>query len=132
MKTVLFACLHNAGRSQMSAAFFNQIADPQKARAISAGTQPGTHVHPEVIEVMQQVGLDLSLERPKLLSESLAKGADLLITMGCGDACPYVPGLEILDWALTDPKGLTPDRVRAIRDQIRNKVVDLVDERGWK
>ena len=132
MKTILFACLHNAGRSQMSAAFFNQTASPQKARAISAGTQPGSRVHPEVVEVMKEVGLDLSAEQPKQLSDSLASGANLLITMGCGDACPYVPGLEIRDWQLVDPKGLAPERVREIRDQIRDKVVELVEEHGWR
>ncbi len=132
MKTVIFACVHNAGRSQMSAAFFNQIVNPQKARAISAGTQPGDRVHPEVVEVMKEVGLDLSSEKPKQLSESLASCANLLITMGCGDACPYVPGLEIRDWQLVDPKGLERERVREIRDQIRDRVAELADEHGWR
>ena len=132
LETVLFACVHNAGRSQMSAALFNEVADPSKAKAISAGTQPGVRVHPEVVEVMKELGIDLTPEKPKYLSEELAAGANLLITMGCGDACPYVPGLEIRDWALEDPKGMPIDRVREIRDQIRARVVSLVEERGWQ
>lgn len=131
MKTVLFACIHNAGRSQMSAALFNRMANPQKANAISAGTQPGIRVHPEVVEVMRELGIDLASEKPKFLSQELASTATLLITMGCGDACPYVPGLEIYDWNLPDPKGLPIQRVREIRDQIRAKVASLIEERGW-
>ena len=131
MKTVLFACLHNAGRSQMSAAFFNQFADPTKATAISAGTQPGQRVHPEVVEVMKEVGADLSSERPKYLSLELASNANLLVTMGCGDACPFVPGLEKDDWALEDPKGKPIQRVREIRDEIRSRVLKLIRERQW-
>jgi arsenate reductase len=115
----------------MSAALFNQAADSSKAKAISAGTQPGVRVHPEVVEVMKEAGIDLGSEKPKYLSEELASGANLLITMGCGDACPYVPGLEIRDWALADPKGLPIERVREIRDQIRARVIALIDERGW-
>ena len=102
MKTVLFACVHNAGRSQMAAAWFNKLADPSKASAISAGTVPGERVHPEVVEVMKEVGMDLSGEDPKLLSDALARSAALLITMGCGDACPVVPGLRRDDWPLED------------------------------
>ncbi|HEV8612368.1 MAG TPA: arsenate reductase ArsC, partial [Gemmatimonadales bacterium] len=105
MKTVLFACTHNAGRSQMAAAFFNALADPAKARAESAGTEPGDRVHPEVLAAMQEVGIDLSAARPRLLTPQLAATADVMITMGCGDACPVVPGLVPLDWPLTDPKG---------------------------
>ena len=116
----------------MSAALFNQVADPHKARAISAGTQPGARVHPEVVQVMNELGVDLSSEQPKYLSQELAAGANLLITMGCGDTCPFVPGLEIRDWALLDPKGLSLDRVREIRDQIQARVTALVEERGWK
>lgn len=131
MKTVLFACLHNAGRSQMSAAFFNQVADPKKARAVSAGTQPGERVHPEVVEVMKEVGADLSSERPKFLSPELASSANLLVTMGCGDACPFVPGLEKNDWALEDPEGKPIQRVREIRDEVRSRVLSLVHDRQW-
>jgi arsenate reductase len=105
MKTVLFACVHNAGRSQMAAAWFNALADPQKARGISAGTEPGARVHPEVAEAMKEAGIDLSNEKPKFLSEELAQSADLLVTMGCGETCPVVPGLERTDWPLEDPKG---------------------------
>jgi arsenate reductase len=132
LKTVLFACIHNAGRSQMSAALFNRVANPHKAKAISAGTQPGVRVHPEVVAVMNELGIDLASEQPKYLSRELASGANLLITMGCGDACPYVPGLEIRDWVLPDPKGLPIDRVREIRNQVQARVTALVEERGWK
>ena len=131
MTNVLFACVHNAGRSQMAAAFFNQLADPAKALALSAGTQPGSRVHPEVVDVMNEVGIDLAGAPPQLLDEPLAQKAALLVTMGCGDACPYVPGLQILDWALEDPKGQPVERVREIRDDIRNRVSSLVQERCW-
>lgn len=130
MKTVLFACVHNAGRSQMAAAWFNALADPQKARGISAGTDPGARVHPEVVEVMREVGIDLSNETPKFLSDELARSADLLVTMGCGEACPAVPGLERTDWPLEDPKGKPVERVREIRDDIRERVARLVATRG--
>jgi arsenate reductase len=126
--TVIFACVHNAGRSQMAAAFFNQLAgqEPSGLRALSAGTAPGDRVHPEVLQVMAEAGLDLSAARPTRLTEALARDAQLLITMGCGDACPYVPGLRIEDWPLEDPKGKPLDQVRAIRDDIRARVVALV------
>ena len=100
MQTIIFACVHNAGRSQMAAAFFNQLADPRKARAISAGTEPGLRVHPEVLEVMKEVGIDLSNAKPQKLTDELAREAQLLVTMGCGDKCPYVPGLRRDDWPL--------------------------------
>ena len=126
--TVIFACVHNAGRSQMAAAFFNQLAgqEPAGLRALSAGTAPGERVHPEVLQVMAEAGLDLSAARPTRLTEALARDAQLLITMGCGDACPYVPGLRIEDWPLEDPKGKPLDQVRAIRDDIRARVAALV------
>jgi arsenate reductase len=127
MFKVIFACVHNAGRSQMAAAFFNQLADPTKARAISAGTEPGERVHPEVLAVMQEIGIDLSHAKPQKLTEELAKGAQLLITMGCGDKCPYVPGLRRDDWPLRDPKGLPVEDVRSIRDEVQRRVRDLVD-----
>jgi arsenate reductase (thioredoxin) len=123
---VIFACIHNAGRSQMAAAFFNQLADPQKAEAISAGTEPGVRVHPEVQAVMQEVGIDLSDAKPQKLTEKLAKNAGLLITMGCGDKCLYVPGLKRDDWPIRDPKGLLPDEVRIIRDEIKERVQSLI------
>jgi len=125
MKTILFACVHNAGRSQMAAALFNRLADPARARAISAGTQPGERVHPEVVEAMRELDIDLTDVRPRLLTDDLAREADLLVTMGCGEACPHVPGLARDDWPLPDPKGQPPARVRAIRDQIRARVEEL-------
>lgn len=128
---VLFACVHNAGRSQMAAALFNQAADPAKAEALSAGTRPGTAVHPEVREVMQEVGLDLSSAQPRLLTDELARGAHMLITMGCGEECPYVPGVERDDWALPDPKGRPLEEVRTIRHAIKARVAALIESRGW-
>jgi arsenate reductase len=128
MKTYIFACIHNAGRSQMSAAFFDHLADPTKARAISAGTNPGEKVHPVVVDVMLEVGIDLGQAKPQKLTADLAMGAELLVTMGCGDECPYVPGLRRADWPLTDPKGLPLEKVRAIRDGIRKRIKDLIVE----
>lgn len=130
MLKVIFACIHNAGRSQMAAAFFNQFADPQKAQAISAGTEPGERVHPEVQAVMQEVGIDLSHAKPLKLREELAKDAQFLITMGCDDTCPNVPGLRHDDWPLRDPKGLPIDEVRAIRDEIKNRVEMFLKQQG--
>jgi arsenate reductase len=126
MKTVIFACVHNAGRSQIAAALFNRIADPAKARALSAGTNPGERVHPEVVAVMREEGIDLSGARPQKLTTELASRAHLLITMGCGDECPYVPGVRRDDWPLDDPKGQPLERVRAIRDEIRTRIEALV------
>lgn len=126
MKTVIFACVHNAGRSQMAAALFNKLADAAKARALSAGTRPGDRVHAEVVAVMQEEGIDLSGARPRKLTAELAASAQLLITMGCGDECPYVPGVRRDDWPLEDPKGLPIERVRAIRDEIRARVEALI------
>ncbi len=131
MKTVLFACVHNAGRSQMAAATFAKLADPSKARAVSAGTQPGTRVHPEVVEAMREVGVDLTNVVPRRLTDDLAAEADILVTMGCGDACPVVPGVERDDWPLDDPKGQSIDRVREIRDDVERRVRGLLAERGW-
>jgi arsenate reductase len=131
MKTVLFACVHNAGRSQMAAAIFNEIADPAKARAISAGTDPGKAVHPEVVRVMREEGIDLTSVVPRKLTEDLASRATLLITMGCGDACPVAPGVEREEWPLEDPKGKPIERVRAIRAEVARRVRALVDARGW-
>ncbi len=128
MQTFLFACIHNAGRSQMAAAFFNQLADPQKAYAISAGTEPGPRIHPEVLEAMREVGLDLSSAQPRLLTEELARDASLLVTMGCRERCPYVPGLRRDDWPLRDPKGLPMQDVRIIRDEVKHRVVELIGQ----
>lgn len=117
MLTVIFACVHNAGRSQMAAAFFNQLADPEKAQAVSAGTEPAERVHPEVQAVMQEIGIDLSHAKPQKLTEELAKDAQLLVTMGCGDTCPYVRGLRLDDWPLRDPKRQPIEEVRNVRDE---------------
>ena len=114
----------------MAAAFFNQLANPQKAKAISAGTEPGERVHPEVLTVMDEVGIDLSQAKPQKLTEELVKDAQLLITMGCGDKCPYVPGLRRDDWPLQDPKGLAPENVRAIRDEVKSRVQNLLELEG--
>jgi len=131
MDTVLFACVHNAGRSQMAAAWLNKMCDRTKARAISAGTQPGEHVQPEVAQVMREEGIDLTGVKPQFLSPELAQHATLLVTMGCGDACPYVPGLQKLDWSLQDPKGQPLESVRKIRDEIRARVTQLAEKRNW-
>lgn len=131
MKKVLFACVHNAGRSQMAAAWFNRLADPAKAVGISAGTAPGARVHPEVVSAMREVGIDLENETPRKLSDELAESAALLVTMGCGETCPAVPGVERDDWPLEDPKGRPVERVREIRDEIRERVVGLILARGW-
>ena len=131
MKRVVFACVHNAGRSQMAAAWFNQIADPAKARAISAGTQPSDHVHPGVIDAMKEKGIDLSKTEPQKLTIELAKGAAFLITMGCGENCPYVPGVPILDWPLPDPKGQGIEPVRVIRDEVESRVRVFVRQKAW-
>jgi arsenate reductase (thioredoxin) len=131
MERVVFACVHNAGRSQMAAAWFNRLADPAAARAISAGTEPADRVHPVVVETMREVGVDLSAEKPQRLTGELANGAALLVTMGCGEACPYVPGVPVIDWPLSDPKGRSAEDVRGIRDEIEGRVRDLLNERRW-
>jgi arsenate reductase len=130
VKTILFACVQNAGRSQMAAAFFNALADPAKARAISAGTEPGGRVHPEVVAAMREVGLDLGASAPQKLTPALAGGAAVLVTMGCGERCPFVPGARVEDWPLPDPKGKPIEEVRGIRDEIRARVADLVRREG--
>jgi arsenate reductase len=115
----------------MAAAFFNDLADPTLARAASAGTQPIDRVHPEVVQIMREVGHDLSAASPRLLSPSLAAGASLLVTMGCGESCPVVPGLETQDWQVEDPKGQSPERIRRIREEIRQRVQRLIAAKGW-
>lgn len=132
MKKVLFACVHNAGRSQMAAALFNTLADPARAQGISAGTQPGERVHPLVATVMQELGIDLTTVRPRLLTQEVAEEAGLLITMGCGEACPVVPGLKREDWPLEDPKNKPIERVREIREEIRQKIETLLRANGWE
>jgi arsenate reductase (thioredoxin) len=124
---VLFVCLHNAGRSQMSQALFEQAARGRH-QAASAGTTPAEHVHPEVLEVTREVGLDLSGRTPRLLTTELAQWADLIVTMGCGDECPYIPGKRYLDWDLPDPKGMPLAEVRATRDEIRHRVEGLLSD----
>ena len=131
MTTVIFACVHNAGRSQMAAAFFNRWADPTKARAISAGTAPGERVHPEVVEVMRDKGMDLAAAKPQKLTAELASDAQWLITMGCGDQCPVVPGARRDDWPLEDPKGRPRERVGEIRDDIEARVKQFISANGW-
>ena len=132
MTTVLFACIHNAGRSQMAAAWFNRLVDARQARAISAGTDPGTRVHPEVVEAMREAGVDLAGAATTRLTSDIAAQAQVLVTMGCGDECPYVPGVRIEDWPLEDPKGKPVERVRAIRDEIRDRVQSLLEREGWR
>jgi len=126
MRTFIFACVHNAGRSQMSAAFFNKLADPILARAISAGTHPADHVHPVVVDAMREVGIDLSNAKPQKLTAELARNAEMLVTMGCGDDCPYVPGLRRDDWPLPDPKGQEIETVRQTRDEIKRRILLLL------
>jgi protein-tyrosine-phosphatase len=125
--TVLFVCLHNAGRSQMSQALFERAAAGRHT-ALSAGTTPAEHVHPEVVEVMQELDIDLSDRHPQLLTAELAQQADVIVTMGCGDACPYIPGKRYIDWDLPDPKGRPLEQVRAIRDEIEQRVGMLAAE----
>jgi arsenate reductase len=126
MRTFIFACVHNAGRSQISAALFNRLVDPKLARAISAGTHPADQVHPVVVEAMREVGMDLSTANPQKLTAELAQDAEMLITMGCGDECPYVPSLRRDDWPLPDPKGQDIASVRQIRDEIKRRVLQLL------
>lgn len=130
MKTVLFACVHNAGRSQIAAALFNRLADPTLARALSAGTSPVDRVHPEVADTMREIGIDIGNAQPRKLTADLAAQAQLLVTMGCGDQCPFVPGLRVEDWPLRDPKGQPVEIVREIRDEILKKVDDLLVREG--
>lgn len=132
MTTVLFACVHNAGRSQMAAGFFTALADPALARVISAGTQPAENVHPEVVRVMREVGIDLGEVKPTLLTDALAGRVQVLVTMGCGETCPFVPGAERIEWGIADPKGQPLERVRAIRDDIRARVQELIAAHGWQ
>ena len=127
MKTYIFACVHNAGRSQMAAAFFNLYAE-EGCRALSAGTMPAEYVHPEVVQVMSEIGIDLSGAKPQKLMDGLARQANVLVTMGCGEACPFVSGLRIIDWSVPDPKGQRLEVVRQIRDQIHEKVRALIRE----
>src|SRR5665213_3021897 len=132
MNTVIFACIHNAGRSQMAAAWFNALADTSKARAISAGTDPGARVHPEVLTAMREVDIKLEAIAPQKLTDELAATATILVTMGCGEACPVVPGLRRMDWPLEDPKGKPVERVREIRDDVKSRVSALLEAEHWR
>jgi arsenate reductase len=123
----LFVCLHNAGRSQMSQALFERAAETRHT-ALSAGTTPGERVHPEVVEVMRELGIDLADRKPQLLTRELAEQADVVVTMGCGDQCPYIPGKRYLDWDLSDPKDQPIEAVRATRDEIAERVSQLLAE----
>ena len=127
MAHALFVCLHNAGRSQMSQALFEQAAGGRHSAA-SAGTRPAERVHPEVVEVMRELAIDVSGRTPQALTRELAERADVVVTMGCGDECPYIPGKRYLDWELEDPKGRSVDEVRATRNEIARRVAALVDE----
>lgn len=128
MARVLFVCLHNAGRSQMSRAFFEQLAAAAGGghQARSAGTTPGDRIHPEVATAMREVGIDLSSRTPQQLTDELTAWADIVVTMGCGDQCPYIPGKRYIDWNLPDPKGMPLAAVRRVRDEIRRRVEDLM------
>lgn len=130
MRLFIFACVHSAGRSQMAAALFNRAADPARAGAVAAGTEPAARVHPVVVEAMRELGIDLSQARPQKLTAELAAQADTLITMGCGEQCPVVPGVRRDDWPLPDPAGQDLGAVRAIREQIAARVAALVEREG--
>jgi protein-tyrosine-phosphatase len=127
MATVLFVCLQNAGRSQISQALFERAAGGRHT-ALSAGTTPAERVHPEVVEVMRELGIDLSAHEPRLLTRGLAEQADVVVTMGCGDRCPYIPGKRYIDWELADPSGRPIAEVRATRDEIARRVEALCEE----
>ena len=131
MKKTIFACVHNAGRSQMAAAWFNHLANPALAHAVSAGTQPGERVHPEVLEAMREVGIDLAHVKPRHLDDELARDAAMLVTMGCGEQCPVVPGARRDDWPLEDPKGKPIERVREIREEVHARVTQLLQANHW-
>ena len=126
MATALFVCLHNAGRSQMSAALFEREAHGRHL-ALSAATTPADRLHPEVVEVMREIGIDLADRTPRPLTDDVAGEADVIVTMGCGDSCPYVPGKRYIDWDLPDPSGRPLEEVRAIRDEIAARVGGLIE-----
>lgn len=129
--TVLFACVHNAGRSQMAAAIFNALADTRLVQGVSAGTEPADRIHPVVLDAMHEVGIDLSRASPRKLTDGLARTASMLVTMGCGESCPYVPGLTMVDWQIPDPKDRPLEEVRVIREAIQACVVRLLHAHGW-
>lgn len=131
MNVYVFACVHNAGRSQMACAFFNQFADPKLASALSAGTAPVAHVHPEVVRVMREEGIDLAKVQPQKLTHEIVDGANALITIGCGEEWPPVPGLKRIDWPIVDPRAKDIPTVRAIRNEIKHRVLDLIHAEGF-
>lgn len=131
MSDIMFACVHNAGRSQMAAAFFNKHRTQDSVKGISAGTNPASEVHPVVQEIMLEVGIDLSNITPVKLTPELAKTVSTIVTMGCGEACPYVPGVQIVDWAITDPKNKPVDEARVIRDEIENRIKVFIAENNY-
>jgi arsenate reductase len=132
MDKIVFACVHNAGRSQMAAALFNELADPRLAYALSAGTEPAGRVHAVVVDAMKELGIDLGAARPRRLAPEITAGAALLVTMGCGEACPFVPGAERDDWPIADPKDRPLAEVRRIRDDLRDRVLRLLKSRRWE
>ncbi len=131
MRKVLFACVHNSGRSQMAAAFFNSFSAPSLVRGISAGPRPADRVQPEVVEAMREIGFDLRNTRPQLLTPELIQSSDLLVSFGCGELCPSVPGQRRLDWSSHSTEGKTLDQIRPIRDDLRAKIWRLVAKEGW-
>jgi arsenate reductase len=131
VRRVIFACVRNAGRSQMAVAFFNQLADPRRARAISAGTAPSGTVDPKVIEAMREAGVELSPSIPRRLNACLAMAAGHLVDMGCGPDLPFFVGVKLEEWPIEDPKGEPLERVREIRDEIRHRVKEMIDTHGW-
>lgn len=131
MSDVMFACVHNAGRSQMAAAFFNKHRTQDTVKGISAGTNPASEVHPVVREIMLEVGIDLSNITPIKLTPELAKTVSAIVTMGCGETCPYVPGVKIVDWSITDPKNKPLDVARVIRNEIENRIKVFITENNY-
>ena len=128
--TVLFVCIHNAGRSQMAAGFLQHLGEG-RIEVLSAGSQPAAQINPVAVEAMREVGIDITSAQPKVLTDEAVQQSDVVVTMGCGDACPVVPGLRREDWPLEDPKGKPLERVRQIRDEVRGRVEDLLRLEGW-
>ncbi|KAG0285585.1 hypothetical protein BGZ96_010186 [Linnemannia gamsii] len=131
MSDIMFACVHNAGRSQMAAAFFNVHATQDGMKGISAGTNPASEVHGVVRDIMLEKNIDLSHIQPVKLTPELAKTCSTIVTMGCGETCPYVPGVKIIDWKITDPKNKPIDEAREIRDEIENKIKEFIAENNY-
>ncbi|KAG2237645.1 protein tyrosine phosphatase [Thamnidium elegans] len=128
---IMFACIHNAGRSQMATAFFNKHKTSDKVLGISAGSVPADKVHPNVVEVMAAIGIDLSNVKPQKLTKELAETVSIIVTMGCNEACPYVPGVQIIDWLIPDPKGSDANSTLTIRDDIEERIKQFIKEQGF-